>query len=77
MVFTLPELISSVFGQLYSEKDLIKIEDFIKTHDIGVTSNAFNEVLETCKTKQNWINKNLNPIIGWLKVQSEADAKTS
>lgn len=70
--YTLPNLVTTVTSQLNKEIDLARVEDFIRrTPNLGVTTEAFKNAIETIKTNIRWTQKNLKTIQDWLMIASK------
>ena len=69
--FTLPNLVTSCTSRLNKDHDLARVEDFVRrTPNLGVTTDAFRNAIETIKTNIRWTKKNLQPIFQWLQDSS-------
>ena len=65
-------MVTTVTSQLNKEIDLARVEDFIRrTPNLGVTTEAFKNAIETIKTNIRWTQKNLKTIQDWLMIASK------
>lgn len=66
VIYTLPNMVNVVLNKLNSQKDLERVEHFMRTNELGIASRAFEESLDTIKANKKWMEKNLNLILKWL-----------
>lgn len=65
--FTLPTLVTSITNRLNTRYDLSRVENFIATHDLGLTTEAFQKAIENINTNIRWTEKNIQNIKKWLQ----------
>ncbi len=65
--FTLPTLVTSITNNLNTKYDLKRVEYFIATHYLGVTTEAFQKAVENINTNIRWTERNVENIKKWLQ----------
>jgi aminopeptidase N len=65
--FTLPTLVTSITNKLNTKYDLKRVEYFIATHYLGVTTEAFQTAVENINTNIRWTERNVENIKKWLQ----------
>ena len=67
----LSSLIDSILGNLKTNYELNRVEEFIrKTPELGIASASFQQGVETIKTNIRWLEQNKEALSSWISVNN-------
>jgi hypothetical protein len=63
----LPSLVTTITDRLNTRYDLRRVELFINSNNLGLTTEAFQKAVENINTNIRWTERNVDSIKTWLK----------